>query len=175
MSTFWWYQTRYSVLPSPGPTPSCQNQPHHFDQSPSSSCDRSCEENCEQDDDHHDHEEEDDHDLFYSYLQFYFFLLIAFINFHHLHQISSSREKSCEENCEQDDDDEEEDHDPFLFTPPFLPLLIIIFIKSHHLHVTNLVKKIVNKKKKIHDPFYSHLEFYLFALQMDTYFTKNNP
>jgi hypothetical protein len=41
--------------------------------------------------------------------------------------------------------------------------------------VTDLVKKIVNKtmmimvmkKKKIHDPFYSHLEFYLFALQMD--------
>jgi hypothetical protein len=49
-----------------------------------------------------------------------------------------------------------------------------MFIRSHHLHVTNLVKKIVNKKKKIHDPFYSHLEFYLFALQMDTYFTKNN-
>jgi hypothetical protein len=97
-------------------------------------------------------------------------LLIIFINFHHLHQISSSSgEKSCEENCEQDDDDE--DHDPFyshlqfyLFCSSFSSNAII---KCHHLHVTNLVKKIVNKKKKIDDPFYSHLEFYLFALQMD--------
>lgn len=43
-----------SFLPSPGPTASCQNQPLHCHQSPSSSCDRSHEENCEQDD--HDHD-----------------------------------------------------------------------------------------------------------------------
>ncbi len=74
MSTFWWYQTRYSSLPSflPQAPPLLARtnliiviKAHHLHVT----------------------------DLVKKIVEFYIFLLIIFINFHHLHHISSS---SCE-------------------------------------------------------------------------------